>query len=214
MLRYFGFLNKTSTVEHPPWPSPNSLAYSSASWTRSKHATSRPTILLYCTALQCTGLHCTALYCTALYCTALYCTALYCTALYCSVLLCTALHCTPLYCTALHCTALYCSVLCCAVLCCAVLCCAVLHLTALPRPILYCTTCSMSYNWSLRARMKHSSIFTKSIGGGRSRLFLDAESKEGTGQVQCRPTEYPSGCTLFSRYPSPAKRLVSIAHRR
>jgi len=214
MLRYFGFLNKTSTVEHPPWPSPNSLAYSSASWTRSMHATSRATILLYCTALQCTGLHCTALHCTALYCTALYCTALYCTALYCSVLLCTALHCTPLYCTALHCTALYCSVLCCAVLCCAVLCCAVLHLTALPRPILYCTTCSMSYNWSLRAHMKHSSIFTKSIGGGRLRLFIDAESKEGTGQVQWRPTEYPSGCTLLSRYPSPAKRLVSIAHRR
>jgi hypothetical protein len=116
----------------------------------------------------------------------------------------TVLHCTAVYWTGLDWTALHC----------AVLCCAVLHLTALPRPILYCTTCSMSYNWSLRARMKHSSIFTKSIGGGRSRLFLDAESKEGTGQVQCRPTEYPSGCTLFSRYPSPAKRLVSIAHRR
>ena len=142
MLRYFGFLNKTSTLEHPPWPSPNSLAYSSASWTRSMHATSRATILLYCTALQCTGLHWTALHCTALYCTALYCTALYCTALYCSVLLCTALHCTPLYCTALHCTALHCTalhctVLFCSVLCCAVLCCAALDRTAPSYPILY-----------------------------------------------------------------------------
>jgi hypothetical protein len=76
MLRYFGFLNKTSTVEHPPWPSPNSLAYSSASWTRSMHATSRATILLYCTALQCTGLDCTALHCTALHCAVLCCAAL------------------------------------------------------------------------------------------------------------------------------------------
>jgi len=169
---------------------------------------------LDCTALYCTVLYCSVLHCSVLHCTVLLCTPLYCTALYSSVLYCTALYCTALYCTALHCTALHCTALYCSVLCCAVLCCAVLHLTALPRPILYCTTCSMSYNWSLRARMKHSSIFTKSIGGGRSRLFLDAESKEGTGQVQCRPTEYPSGCTLFSRYPSPAKRLVSIAHRR
>jgi hypothetical protein len=40
------------------------------------HATSRATILLYCTALQCTGLDCTALHCTALHCAVLCCAAL------------------------------------------------------------------------------------------------------------------------------------------